>query len=161
MRGTRLIYKDTWVMIALAVMLTLALAGCASGEGQGTGETEPAEAMVESEAAAGAASVRFVEPANGATVSSPVTVKMEATGLQIEPAGAVREGAGHFHVIVDDRCSTPGQIVPTDDTHIHYGKGQREAQLTLSPGQHTLCLQAADGVHRALDLTEEITITVQ
>lgn len=157
----RLIYKDPWVIIALTAILALALAGCAESGGQGTAETEAAEAVIESEAAASAASVRFVEPADGATVSSPVTVRMEATGLQIEPAGAIREGTGHFHVIVDDRCSTPGQIVPNDDTHIHYGKGQQEAQLDLPPGQHTLCLQAADGVHTALNLTDEITITVQ
>jgi hypothetical protein len=54
--------------------------------------------------------------------------------------------------------------VPKDDTHLHYGKGQLEAELTLSPGTHTLCLQAADGAHIALageGMTQRITITVK
>jgi hypothetical protein len=34
---------------------------------------------------------------------------------------------------------------------MHYGKAQTEAELTLTPGVHTLCLQAADGSHVALE----------
>ncbi len=39
-----------------------------------------------------------------------------------------------------------------------------EAELTLPPGQHTLCLQAADGAHVALPgtgMTHQISISVQ
>jgi hypothetical protein len=35
-----------------------------------------------------------------------------------------------------------------------------ETELTLPAGEHTLCLQAGDGEHTALALTDEITITV-
>jgi hypothetical protein len=118
-------------------------------------------AACEGEAPKSKANVRFTQPQNNATVSSPVTVKMEAEGITIEPAGAVHEGAGHFHIMVDTPCVPPGQIIPQDDSHKHYGKAQTEATLELAPGQHTLCLQMADGVHRALPLTETITITVR
>lgn len=106
-------------------------------------------------------SVSFAEPTDGATASSPVHVEMAATGLQIEPALEVREGAGHFHIMVDTPCVTPGQTIPSDDTHLHFGQAQTSTDLDLPPGEHTLCLQAGDGAHTALDLQQQITVTVQ
>lgn len=114
--------------------------------------------------AAPAVQVRFVEPTNGATVSSPVQVKMAAENFIVEPAGEVKAGAGHLHVIVDGDCVVAGQVITKDATHLHYGQGQLEAQIELAPGQHTLCLQAADGAHVALTgagMTQKITITVE
>ena len=105
-------------------------------------------------------SVAFVEPANGAAVASPVPLKLAAFNFTIEPAGEVHEGAGHFHVMVDVACLEPGEIIPKDDQHVHLGTGQTETELTLAPGEHTLCLQAADGLHTALDITREVTFTV-
>jgi hypothetical protein len=113
---------------------------------------------------AGQARVLFTSPADGATVSSPVKVTMGAVNLIVEPAGEVKAGAGHLHIMVDTDCLAAGQVVPKDDTHLHYGKGQLEAELVLSPGTHTLCLQAADGAHIALageGMAQRITITVK
>ena len=106
-------------------------------------------------------SVAFVEPANAATVASPVALKLAAYNFTLEPAGEVHEGAGHLHVMVDVPCVEPGQPIPKDDQHVHLGTGQTETELTLAPGAHTLCLQAGDGVHTALAITREITITVE
>ncbi|OGW61396.1 MAG: hypothetical protein A2638_05640 [Nitrospirae bacterium RIFCSPHIGHO2_01_FULL_66_17] len=113
---------------------------------------------------AGQARVLFTSPADGVTVSSPVKVTMGAVNLIVEPAGDVKAGAGHLHIMVDTDCLAAGQVVPKDDTHLHYGKGQLEAELVLSPGTHTLCLQAADGAHMALageGMTQRMTITVK
>jgi len=110
------------------------------------------------------ARVFFTEPMDKMTVSSPVKVTMGAENFTIEPAGTVKEAAGHFHIMVDTDCVEVGQVIPKDDTHLHYGKGQTEAQLTLSPGSHTLCLQAGNGAHIALPgngLTQKITIEVK
>ena len=157
--------------LLLALVAVLALAGCGGGgdTGSGTGSGDPGSDATAEEAAseetgseaAGGAAVSFVEPTDGAAVASPVPVRMQATGLQLEPAGAVREGAGHLHIMVDTPCVTPGQVIPADDAHKHYGQAQTETTLELPPGQHTLCRQAGDGAHTALGLTEEITITVQ
>jgi hypothetical protein len=65
--------------------------------------------------------------------------------------------------MVDTDCVAAGQGVPKDETHLHYGQGQLEAELELAPGPHTLCLQAADGLHVALPgagMTQMIAITV-
>jgi hypothetical protein len=108
--------------------------------------------------------VYFTSIVDGDTVDSPVTVQWAATNFTIEPAGDVHEGAGHLHIMVDVACVAAGDTVPADDNHLHYGKAQTEATLELTPGEHTLCLQAADGAHTALagdGATEIITITVR
>lgn len=108
--------------------------------------------------------VFFTSPANGATVTSPVKITMDAANFIVEPAGAVRPGAGHLHILVDTDAIPVGQVVPKDEKHNHYGQGQKEAELTLTPGTHTLCLQGTDGAHTALagdGMTQKITVTVK
>ncbi|MDX1663412.1 MAG: DUF4399 domain-containing protein [Candidatus Promineifilaceae bacterium] len=108
--------------------------------------------------------VFFAEPANEAAVASPVTVRMGAESFVVEPAGEVREGAGHLHIMVDTPCVAAGEAVPKDEAHLHFGQGQTEATLELDAGTHTLCLQAADGAHVALEgpgMTQELTVTVE
>lgn len=114
--------------------------------------------------AAGQARVFFTSPSDGATVTSPVKVAMGAENFVIEPAGKVKAGAGHLHIMVDTDCVAAGEVVPADAAHLHYGKGQLEAELALLPGTHTLCLQAADGAHIALvgaGMTQKITLSVK
>jgi hypothetical protein len=108
--------------------------------------------------------VFFVEPTDGATVSSPVHVKFGVENFKVEPAGEIHPDAGHLHLAIDSECEPAGQVFPTDAKHIHYGKAQMEAELTLAPGRHTLCLQAANGAHVVLagpGLSQSITITVK
>ncbi|MCC6190423.1 MAG: DUF4399 domain-containing protein [Anaerolineales bacterium] len=115
-------------------------------------------------AAGAAARVRFSAPADGSTVSGPVHVTFAAESFTVEPAGEVKAGAGHLHIMVDTDCLTAGTVIPNDETHLHYGKAQLEAELDLAPGPHTLCLQAADGAHTALageGMTHVIEITVE
>jgi hypothetical protein len=153
--------RSLWAMAAAALVI---LAGCGDDGGQSSAPetTMTSEAVTSTVpgAAAQMVTVKFLEPADGATVSGGVKVRMEATGFTIEPAGEVKEGAGHLHIIVDGECVAAGQVIPNDDTHLHYGMGQTEAELTLAAGSHTLCLQAGDGAHTALDLTDKITIEV-
>ncbi len=108
--------------------------------------------------------VFFTSPSDGATVTSPVKITMDAANFIVEPAGAVRPGAGHLHILVDTAAIPVGQVVPKDEKHNHYGQGQKEAELTLSPGTHTLLLQGTDGAHVALQgegMTQKITVTVK
>ena len=107
------------------------------------------------------ASVSITSPADGADVDSPFDVVMAAEGFTVEPAGGVRVGAGHFHLMVDTACVAPGDVIPDDATHLRLGDGSSETALALVAGEHTLCLQAGDGRHAALGLTHEITITVR
>jgi hypothetical protein len=109
--------------------------------------------------------VFFVEPLDQAAVASPLTVKFGAEDFAVVPAGSEQKpNEGHLHVMVDAPCIKSGQGIPKDKTHIHYGRAQMETTLELSPGEHTLCLQAADTNHIALEgdgMTHTIKVTVK
>lgn len=110
------------------------------------------------------AAVYFISPADGDTVSGPVTVRFGLRGMGVAPAGTVAEGTGHHHLIVDAPLPAAGQPIPNDANHLHFGKGQTETTLTLAPGRHTLQLLVGDHSHIPHDpvvASEVITITVK
>lgn len=141
--------------VTLILLLLFLLAGCSIPLPVAAG-TQPSHAPV--------SRIYFTSPTDGATVSSPVQVVMSGEFFTVEPAGTIHPGAGHLHILVDNDCITPGQVIPKDETHLHFGAGQLTAELELAPGEHMLCLQAADGAHFALPgegMVETITITVE
>lgn len=116
-------------------------------------------------AAPDGASVYFISPTDGATVSSPVTVQFGLSGMGVAPAGVERAATGHHHLLVDAEQLPPaGQPIPADDHHRHFGGGQTQATLELAPGEHTLQLVVGDHHHIPLSpsvTSERITITVE
>jgi len=65
-----------------------------------------------------------------------------------------------------DVAQLPDLNVPlaVTDNIRHFGGGQTEAEIALTPGQHTLQLVFADFMHIAHDkpvMSEKITITVK
>ncbi len=109
--------------------------------------------------------VFFVYPKDGAVVGAKFTAKFGLEGLAIKPAGEDMDNkkAGHFHILVNKEFFTADQVIPADENHIHYGKGQTEAELKLAPGKYKLTLQFADGAHRSSGqkLSQTINITVK
>ena len=97
---------------------------------------------------------------DGDTVVSPVLVEMGVSSMKIKPAGALEVGTGHHHIIVDGGFINYGEIIPMDETHLHYGKGDSVAQVNLSKGTHTLSLQFANGLHMSYGEQFSKTITV-
>lgn len=112
---------------------------------------------------AGEEGVDFGNLKDGDTVSTTFKVTFEVSGKTIRPAGTEEDGTGHHHIIIDDTFVAAGTVVPADDTHIHFGKGQTETELTLAPGKHTLTLQFADYAHRSFGgkWSKTITVTVE
>ncbi|MBV8048070.1 MAG: DUF4399 domain-containing protein [Paludibacterium sp.] len=108
------------------------------------------------------ARVYFQSLADGASVTSPVHAQFGVDGMTVAPAGSTDPNTGHFHVIIDAPAVAAGEVIPFDAQHLHYGKGQTEADIPLPPGEHTLTLQFADGAHRAyggsLDQTIHVTV---
>lgn len=159
------------------------LAACAGEEGGHGAPTEPARQIqptppatesasghiappagtVTGVAAPADAKVMFVSPKEGETVKSPVKVVMGVEGIAIKAAGDLAPGTGHHHLIVDGGPIAEGTTVPKDAQHIHYGKGQTEAEVELTPGPHTLTLQVADGNHVSYGerVSATIHVTVQ
>jgi hypothetical protein len=104
----------------------------------------------------------FVSPKDGEKVKSPVHIVMGVDGMEVKPAGDATPNSGHHHLIVDGAAIPAGTAVAKDEQHIHFGKGQTEADVELKPGPHTLTLQFADGSHisygDALSTTIHITV---
>ncbi len=96
-------------------------------------------------------------------MTSPVTVRFGLRGMGIAPAGVAMENTGHHHLLIDTSLPAFNIPVPADANHVHFGKGQTEAQVTLAPGKHTLQLLLADHLHVPHDppvVSKEITISV-
>jgi hypothetical protein len=89
---------------------------------------------------------------------------MGAEGIAVEPAGELKQGSGHHHLLINHGPLQPGETVIADSTHIHFGKGQTNYELNgLAKGNYTLTLQFADGLHRSYgkELSQTIMITVE
>ncbi len=107
--------------------------------------------------------VFFKWPKDGSTVASPVFVDMGVEGMIIEPAGIVKEGYGHHHILINQKSWPEGEVIPTSDSTIHFGKGQTDASIELDPGRYIISLQFADGVHVSFGelMSESIQINVE
>ncbi|WP_461520493.1 DUF4399 domain-containing protein [Porticoccus sp.] len=106
----------------------------------------------------------IISPADGAMVTSPVTVQFGLSGIGVAPAGTEKEKTGHHHLLIDVKelpdMSSP---IPADEHHRHFGGGQTEVTVELAPGQHTLQLLLGDHQHVPHNppvLSEPVTITV-
>jgi len=110
------------------------------------------------------ADLYFIAPADGATVTSPVTVKFGLKGMGVAPAGIAFDNSGHHHLIIDAALPPLDAPIPADANHVHFGKGQTEATIELKPGKHTLQLLLGDLTHTPHDpavVSKQITITVK
>ena len=93
------------------------------------------------------ASVYIISPANGAEVTSPVTVRFGLKGMGVAPAGTEKKKTGHHHLIIDTKLKDYDNAVPADENHKHFGGGQTETTIELKPGKHTLQLILGDHNH--------------
>ncbi len=110
------------------------------------------------------ADVYIISPSDGATVTSPVTVRFGLKGMGVAPAGTAKANTGHHHVLIDTNLKSMDNPIPKDDKHKHFGGGQTEGTLTLSPGKHTLQLMLGDLKHVPHNppiMSKKITITVK
>jgi hypothetical protein len=112
--------------------------------------------------------VFFVEPKNGATVTSPVHMKFGSEGIEISPVPAgdikvTRPGMAHYHVGIDQACLPPGKnIVKGTPSWVHFGDGKDVFDSQLTPGKHKLALQLGDDLHNTMaGACATISITVK
>jgi len=115
--------------------------------------------------AANGAEVYLIAPQDGAKIHGPVTVRFGLKGMGIAPAGVKFDNTGHHHLLIDTDFSDVKleAPLPMTDKIVHFGKGQTETTLTLTPGKHTLELLFADSSHVSFDPplhSKKITITV-
>jgi hypothetical protein len=108
-------------------------------------------------------SVSFIEPSDGATVTSPFKVKFGVSGMEIKPAGDMTSNTGHHHLLINYDSVKEGEVIPVDEKHLHFGKGQTETMITLPPGKYELTLQFANGAHQSYGsvMSKSIHVTVK
>jgi hypothetical protein len=127
------------------------------------GATETSSSMRPS--APANADATILSPEDGASVSSPVTVKFGLEGMEVAKAGNNKPDSGHHHLLVDLKTLPPMNApLPSNDQVIHFGGGQTSTQLELEPGEHTLQLLVGDYKHvphQPPVMSEKITITVE
>lgn len=130
----------------------------------GTAMAAAAAALPTTQAPAGA-EVYIISPSDGATVGQEVTVRFGLKGMGVAPSGVDKKNTGHHHLLVDVKdLPAAGQPIPSDAHHIHFGGGQTQTTLTLSPGTHTLQLELGDQHHVPFDpavVSKKITIHVE
>ena len=110
------------------------------------------------------AALYFISPADGATLSNPITVRFGLNNMGVAPAGIKYDDTGHHHLLVDTELPSLDFPIINDENHLHFGKGQTEATLELVPGEHTLQLLLGDFAHIPHEpavMSERITITVE
>ena len=107
----------------------------------------------------------IISPQDGSTVSSPFTVQFGLSGMGIAPAGIDRPATGHHHLLVDlETLPDLDQALSATENIKHFGGGQTEAKLELSPGKHTLQLVLGNYAHIPHNppvMSEPINITVK
>lgn len=168
-----------FIKTALSVSLLLALGACANHGAMQTSvvntaaPTEPMKVTVSTPklaagydkvAASPGAKLYFINLKNGDSVGSPVTVQFGLSGMGVAPAGVEKAGTGHHHLLIDVASIDVNAPIPATDQLRHFGLGQTEVSLPMTPGKHTLQLLLADQnhiPHHPPVMSERITIVVK
>jgi hypothetical protein len=148
---------------SIYVVFTLALSQMATAGSAGVKESD---VMPNSRAAEGAA-VYVIHPLDGQVLNAkkPIQVSFGLRGMGVAPAGVVVEKTGHHHLLIDQR-ELPDLTMPLPASAqlIHFGGGQTQTEIRLSPGSHTLQLVLGNQYHIPHNpplISKKITIIVE
>jgi hypothetical protein len=124
-------------LLAPLAVVTLLIAGCSdSGSNSGSGGTS---------GGSGDLKIAITEPAEGATVSTPFTLKLSSGS----PLGPSASGKHHVHVFFDDNESE--YIIGESD----------QIQIDRAPtGTHMLKVSLRNANHSAAGSEASITVTI-
>ena len=116
-------------------------------------------------AAPAGASSYIISPPDGATVPETFTVQFGLSGMGVAPSGIAQENTGHHHLFVDV-TDYPDftEPLPATEHILHFGGGQTQTELTLTPGEHTLQLVLGNFSHIPHNppvISEKVTVYVQ
>jgi hypothetical protein len=121
-----------------AFVLSAAASNLAFGQSKATGGPTPSPE---------GAKVYFVDLKDGATIGTQTTLHFGLHGMGVAPAGSDKANSGHHHLLIDAELPPLDEPIPNDEHHMHFGAGQTEVDLTLTPGPHTLQLLLGDKGH--------------
>ena len=113
--------------------------------------------------AAPGAVVYFIDLKSGDTIQTKTIIHFGLRNMSVSPAGIDRQNAGHHHLLIDTDLPPLDEPIPNDFSHQHFGAGETEAEITLTPGTHTLQLLMGDKDHIAHNppvMSEKICVKV-
>ena len=93
------------------------------------------------------AAVYFVDLQDGARLPPKATIRFGVKNMEVAPAGSDKPNSGHHHLLIDTELPPLDHEIPNDFNHLHFGRGQTEAEVSLPPGEHTLQLLLGDKDH--------------
>jgi hypothetical protein len=155
------------LVIPVVAGLALVAAACGGGSPESKAGAPAAAPAADHSGHTGGGRVFFMEPANGATVKSPVHLVFGSEMVTIAPVPAgevteVRPNTAHYHLGVDTDCLPVGSVIPKANPWVHFGDGKNTIDMQLSPGMHKLVVQAGDDKHATMTgLCETINVNVE
>lgn len=93
------------------------------------------------------AEVYFVDVKDGQHLPEKAMIHFGLRNMGVAPAGSDQPNSGHHHLLIDTDLPPLDKRIPNDFNHLHFGAGQTETELNLSPGEHTLQLLLGDKDH--------------
>ena len=93
--------------------------------------------------------VYFINLKDGDVVENPVFIQFGLSGKGVAPAGVDKENTGHHHLLIDVEAIDFYMPIPSSKNHLHFGGGQTETSIELTPGEHQLQLVLGDLYHLA------------
>ena len=91
--------------------------------------------------------VYFINLKDGDMTTSPVFVQFGLSGKGVAPAGINMPNTGHHHLLINVPLPDLTRPIPSDENHIHYGKGQTSDTIELPKGVHKLRLVLGNFAH--------------
>jgi len=138
-------------------------AAAPSTDGAAAASKEESSALPRTASIAGAG-VFFISPADGDTLTNPITVEFGIEGMDVVKAGENAPQSGHHHLIIDAGLPDLGLPIPANEHYVHFGDASTSTELNLGPGTHTLQLLLGDYLHIPHNppvLSEPITVIVE
>jgi len=106
----------------------------------------------------------LIWPTDGDRVVGAFWCRFGLRNMGVTRAGDATPNTGHHHLFIDvTEELNPNEPIPSDKNHLHFGGGQTEARIELTPGQHTLQLVLGDAEHKPFKppvVSRKIRITV-
>jgi|GEM_PF-305535 len=105
-------------------------------------------------------------PNNDQVISAgkPFRVWFGLRNMGVAPKDVKFPNTGHHHLLIDTELPPLDQEIPSDKNHLHFGAGETETMVELSPGKHTLQLLMGDDRHIPHNppvYSKKISITVK
>ena len=107
--------------------------------------------------------VYFINLEDGDRVESPFLIQFGLSNMGVAPAGTDRKNTGHHHLLINVNDIDLTKPIPSSSNHIHFGGGQTESLVELSPGNYSMQLVLGDMTHTPHQppiISKKINITV-